>query len=119
MIVATARHDRSVGVEAVEQQHNGESGEGLFNARGQSVKGLGFTILFALLVIAGLIFEKLAHQRDDHGAAWATGRSGFPQADDHDLSHTTLRECARCLPNCLVCDTSKQGQFGIPLGPAL
>ena len=61
------RHDRSVGIESVEQQHDGEPGEGLLDARRQAVKGRGLTILLALLALARLIFEKLAHQGDDHG----------------------------------------------------
>jgi hypothetical protein len=60
------RHDRSVGIESVEQQHDGEPGKGLLDACRQPVKGLGLTILLALLATAWRIFEKLAHQGDDH-----------------------------------------------------
>ena len=44
----------------------GSLGKALLDARRQPVKGLGLTILLALLAIAWLIFEKLAHQGDDH-----------------------------------------------------
>jgi hypothetical protein len=66
VILVTARHDRSIGIESVEQQYNWEPGEGLLDARRQPVKGIGLAILLALLAITWLIFKKLAHQGDGH-----------------------------------------------------
>ena len=43
------------------------------------MKSIGFTILLALLAITWLIFEKLAHQRDDH--AITETETGFQDVD--------------------------------------
>jgi H2-forming N5,N10-methylenetetrahydromethanopterin dehydrogenase-like enzyme len=53
--------------------------EGLFDARGQAVKGLGFAVLFAPFGIALLVVEKLAHQWDEHAVLEA--EVGFQHID--------------------------------------
>ena len=70
-VASAAFHDRPVGIEPVEQQHNGQAGKCLLDARGEAVKGLGLAVLLALPVLACLVLEKLAHQRDDHAVSEA------------------------------------------------
>jgi len=64
-------HDRLVGIDPIEQQHQGQAGKCLLDVRGEAVKGLALAVLLALFAIARLVLEKLAHQGDNHAVAKA------------------------------------------------
>jgi hypothetical protein len=60
---------RVLRIKPVEQQHDGKMRESLLDTRGQAVKGLLLTVLFARFLMIRLILEKLTHQGDHHAVA--------------------------------------------------
>jgi hypothetical protein len=65
-IIGRTPIQRAVGVEPIEQQHNGQAWKLGFEPRPQAVEGFQLTVLFVIVRVALAIAERFTQQRQRH-----------------------------------------------------